>query len=166
MPRPHASRTLENAVRRTGVVGVAGVDEVGRGCLAGPVMAGAVILQPDCYVAGIADSKVLAPDERERLFDQIVRASVSWAVAAVEAVDIDRLNIHRASLEAMRLAVAALEPQPGYVLVDGFRIPNLTIPQRAIIGGDRRSTAIAAASILAKVTRDRAMRELHGRDPR
>ena len=166
MPRPRASRTIENAVRREGVIAVAGVDEVGRGCLAGPVMAGAVVLQPDCYVAGIADSKVLAREERERLFECIVRAAVCWAVATVDAVEIDRINIHRASLEAMRLAVAALDPQPGYVLVDGFKIPNLSIPQRAIIGGDRRSTAIAAASILAKVTRDRAMRELHDQDPR
>jgi ribonuclease HII len=166
MPRPRASRTIENAVRRLGVATVAGVDEVGRGCLAGPVMAGAVILRPDCYVAGIADSKVLTAEERERLFVEIVAAAVSWAVATVDAGEIDRINIHRASLEAMRQAVAALDPHPGYVLVDGFRIPNLDCPQRAIVGGDRRSTAIAAASILAKVTRDRVMRELHNQDPR
>jgi ribonuclease HII len=166
MTRPRASRTIENAMRRLGFGGVAGVDEVGRGCLAGPVMAGAVILKPDCYVAGIADSKVLMAAERERLFDEIVGAAVSWSVARVEADEIDRLNIHRASLEAMRQAVAALQPPPDFVLVDGFRIPQMAVPQKVIKGGDRRSTAIAAASILAKVTRDRMMRELHAFDPR
>jgi len=164
--RPRASRTIENVIRRLGFVHVAGVDEVGRGCLAGPVVAAAVVLQPGTYVAGIADSKVLSPDERERLFDPIVKACVSWAVAMLDAAEIDRINIHRASLSAMHQAVSALAPLPGFVLVDGFRIPDLTMPQRNIIGGDRRSTAIAAASILAKVTRDRLMVDLHGRDPR
>ena len=166
MSRPRASRTIENVIRRLGFVHVAGVDEVGRGCLAGPVVAAAVVLQPDQYVAGIADSKVLSPEDRERLFAPIVEASVSWSVAMLDAAEIDRLNIHRASLTAMRLAVTALAPLPGFVLVDGFRIPDLTMPQRNIIGGDRRSTAIAAASILAKVTRDRLMVDLHGQDPR
>jgi len=145
---------------------VAGVDEVGRGCLAGPVVAGAVVLHGDRYVAGIADSKVLTADERERLFDEIVRAAVGWQVAIVDAAEIDRINIHRASLEAMRQAVLALNPLPGLVLVDAFRIPGLSMAQRPVIGGDRRCTAIAAASILAKVTRDRLMCELHAHDPR
>jgi ribonuclease HII len=166
MARPRASRTIENVVRRLGFVHVAGVDEVGRGCLAGPVMAGAVVLKPDCYVAGIADSKLLTEANRDRLFDEIRAAAVTWAVATVEPDEIDRINIHQASLRAMRLAVMALMPLPGCVLVDAFRIPELVIPQRGIIGGDRRSTAIAAASILAKVTRDRRMRELHEQDPR
>ena len=166
MPRPRASRSIENAVRRQGVTGVAGVDEVGRGCLAGPVLAGAVILDPDCYIPGIADSKVLTADARARVFDVIVKKAVSWAVASVDPAEIDRINIHKASFEAMRQALAALTPQPEYVLVDGFRIPNLSIPQKAVVGGDRRSTAIAAASILAKVTRDRIMRQLHDADPR
>jgi ribonuclease HII len=166
MTRPRASRTLENAVRRAGFVHVAGVDEVGRGCLAGPVVAAAVILHPHQYVSGVADSKVLEAEERERLFSEIAGAAVAWAVSVVDASEIDRLNIHRASLEAMRQSIAALEPLPGFVLVDGFRIPDLTIPQRPVIGGDRRCTAIAAASILAKVTRDRLMRDLHAQDPR
>jgi len=139
---------------------------VGRGCLAGPVVAGAVVLHCDRYVAGIADSKVLTSDERDRLFDEIVAVAVGWHVAVVDAAEIDRLNIHRASLEAMRQAVLALNPLPGLVLVDAFRIPGLTMAQRPVIGGDRRCTAIAAASILAKVTRDRLMRELHTLDPR
>jgi ribonuclease HII len=166
MSPAYASRRLENAIRRTGVEFVAGVDEVGRGCLAGPVMAGAVVLHPDRLVSGIADSKLLSADERERLFDQIVESALAWTVTRVDAAEIDRINIHRASLQAMRDAVLALAPLPGFVLVDGFRIPGLAMPQRAIVGGDRRSSAIAAASILAKVTRDRVMVSLHAEDPR
>jgi ribonuclease HII len=164
--RPRASRTAENEIRRLGYVHVAGVDEVGRGCLAGPVVAAAVALRPDQYVQGIADSKVLVAADRERLFGDITSAAVAWHVAIVEADEIDRMNIHRASLKAMREAVMALVPLPGFVLVDGFRIPDLPMAQRHMVGGDRRSTAIAAASILAKVTRDRIMTELHAVDPR
>src|SRR5579864_3427010 len=127
MSPAHASRRLENAIRRTGVEFVAGVDEVGRGCLAGPVMAGAVVLHPDRLVSGIADSKLLSADERERLFDEIVESALAWTVTRVEAAEIDRINIHRASLQAMREAVLALAPAPGFVLVDGFRIPGLAI---------------------------------------
>jgi len=166
MARPRASRSLENLARRQGHVYVAGVDEVGRGCLAGPVVAGAVILDPTRYVPGVADSKVLTPALREHLFGRIVAAAVSWHVAIVEAAEIDRINIHRASLEAMRRAILALVPLPEFVLVDGFRVPGLAMPQRAVIGGDRRCTAVAAASILAKVTRDNLMRDLHAQDPR
>jgi ribonuclease HII len=161
-----ASRRLENEIRRSGVRWVAGVDEVGRGCLAGPVMAGAVVLDPARLVSGVADSKLLDAEERERLYDDIVRCAVAWHVTSVEPAEIDRLNIHQASLLAMREAVLALAPAPEFVLVDGFKIPGLEIPQRAIIGGDRRSSAIAAASILAKVTRDRLMTSLHAADPR
>ncbi len=166
MTRARATRSVENDLRRHGYVHVAGVDEVGRGCLAGPVVAAAVILQPDHYVAGVADSKLLTADDRERLYPDITGAAVSWAVSVVSAEEIDRINIHRASLLAMRQAIGALVPLPGFVLVDGFRIPELVMPQRPIVGGDRRSTAIAAASILAKVTRDRLMVELHAQDPR
>jgi ribonuclease HII len=166
MARPRASRTLENAARRFGYRHVAGVDEVGRGCLAGPVVAAAVILPPDTYVSGIADSKVVPAPERERLATAIRRAAICWQVAIVEPAEIDRLNIHWASLEAMRQAIMALVPLPGFVLVDGFKVPGLLMAQRAITGGDRRCTSVAAASILAKVARDRLMCELHERDPR
>jgi ribonuclease HII len=166
MSRPRASRAVENEIRRLGFVHVAGADEAGRGCLAGPVVAGAVVLDPGRYVPGIADSKVLTAARRERLFDEITAAAVAWHVAVIEADEIDRINIHRASLKAMWQAVMALVPLPGFVLVDGFRIPDLPMPQRPIVGGDRRSTAIAAASILAKVTRDRIMLALHADDPR
>lgn len=166
MPRPRAARTLENSLRRLGFHRIAGVDEVGRGCLAGPVMAGAVVLHPDRHVAGLRDSKVLPPAERERLYPVITGRCVTWAVASVEPLEIDRINIHRATLEAMRRAVLSLNPLPDLVLVDAFRIPDLLIPQRGVIHGDARCSAIAAASIVAKVVRDRLMAELHRADPR
>ena len=145
---------------------MAGVDEVGRGCLAGPVMAGAVILHPDRRIDGLADSKVLTEAARERLHDEIKAKAISWAVIAIEPPEIDRINIHQATLQAMRQAVLALAPLPDAVLVDAWRIPSLPMAQRGVIGGDRRSAAIAAASIVAKVTRDRLMQELHAADPR
>jgi ribonuclease HII len=166
MSRPRASRTIENDLRRQGFVHVAGVDEVGRGCLAGPVVAAAVVLRPTDYVPGIADSKVLTASDRDRLSTEIAQHAICWSTAIVDVEAIDRLNIHRASLHAMHLAVMELVPLPSFVLVDGFPIPDLHMPQRAVIGGDRRSTAIAAASILAKVTRDRLMQDLHAQDPR
>jgi ribonuclease HII len=161
-----ATRTLENALRRAGFARVAGVDEVGRGCLAGPVVAAAVVLDPDKHIPGVSDSKVVPAVERERLFEQIVADAVAWAVASADPAEIDRINIHQASLMAMHRAVLALAPLPDVVLVDAFRIPDLPMAQRAVPHGDRRCSAIAAASIVAKVTRDRQMIELHGRDPR
>jgi ribonuclease HII len=167
MARARASRVVENAARRLGIVHVAGVDEVGRGCLAGPVVAAAVILHPDRHVPGVADSKVLPAEARERLSLEIKDAAVAWHISVVSAADIDRLNIHRASLLAMRQAVMGLVPLPGLVLVDGsFAIPELLLAQRTLVGGDRRVSAIAAASIVAKVHRDQLMRDLHTRDPR
>ncbi len=166
MVRVRAFRTIVNAVRREGYTCVAGVDEVGRGCLAGPVVAGAVALDPRKYVPRIADSKTVTALEREHLFERIVRAAVAWSVSIVEADEIDRLNIHRASLQAMQRAVMSMAPLPDFVLVDAFRIPDIPMAQRAVVHGDAKCTAIAAASILAKVTRDRIMRALHAADPR
>jgi ribonuclease HII len=166
MVRTRAMRTLENALRRLGFVRVAGVDEVGRGCLAGPVFAAAVILDPDRYIPRVCDSKQVTVNERERLYDQIVRRSVAWAVAEASPAEIDTINIHQASLQAMRRAVVALSPLPDVALVDAFRIPDLHIAQRRVVHGDSRCSAIAAASIVAKVTRDRYMRRLHEQDPR
>ncbi|HEX5110250.1 MAG TPA: ribonuclease HII [Vicinamibacterales bacterium] len=159
-------RTLENAARRWGFYRVAGCDEVGRGCLAGPVVAGAVILDPERHIAGLADSKTVPHAERERLYGVITRRALAWSVAAVQPTEIDEINIHRASLEAMRRALLAIAPLPDLVLVDAFRIPDLLIAQRAILHGDRRCAAIAAASIVAKVTRDREMALHHQADPR
>jgi ribonuclease HII len=166
MVRVHAMRTLENAMRRWGFYRVAGCDEVGRGCLAGPVVAAAVVLDPDRHIPGICDSKLIPAEERERLYDVITRKSLGWAVAAAQVGEIDYLNIHRASLEAMSRAVRAIAPMPDLVLVDAFRIPGLSIAQRAVLHGDRRCAAIAAASIVAKVTRDREMLAHHATDPR
>lgn len=166
MVKVRAFRTLENAIRRMGFNHVAGVDEVGRGCLAGPVVAAAVVLTPDRYVPRICDSKTVTALERARLYERITRTAIAWSVALAECDEIDRINIHQASLRAMERAVSGLTPCPDFVLVDAFRIPDLLMPQRAVIHGDSRCTAIAAASILAKVTRDRIMLELHSRDPR
>jgi len=149
-----------------GFNGVAGVDEVGRGCLAGPVVAAAVVLTPERYVARVCDSKAVTAIERVRLYEKITRSAVTWSVAAAECDEIDRINIHQASLRAMQRAVLGLAPCPDFVLVDAFRIPDLPMAQRAVVHGDARCTAIAAASIVAKVTRDRMMLELHARDPR
>jgi ribonuclease HII len=166
MRRTGARRTIENALRRFGFVHVAGVDEVGRGCLAGPVVAGAVILDPARHIPGLADSKLLSAARRDTLDARIRASAVAWAVAEVSVEDIDRLNIRRASLEAMRRAVLALSPLPDVLLVDAFQVPDLLIAQRGIVHGDRLCSAIAAASIVAKVHRDRLMEDWHVRDPR
>ena len=164
--RVAATRTLENALRRVGFVHVAGADEVGRGCLAGPVVAAAVVLHPDRHIAGVADSKAVPRAERERLCLEIQQSAIAWAVAAADPDEIDRINIHQASLRAMQRAILALAPLPDIVLVDAFRVPDLPMAQRGVVHGDRRCSAIAAASIVAKVIRDRQMLDLHDRDPR
>jgi ribonuclease HII len=166
MSRVSAMRTLENALRRVGFCQVAGVDEVGRGCLAGPVVAGAVILHPDRHIPGVCDSKLVPAAERERLFQHIVKGAIAWSVASADPSEIDAINIHQASLTAMRRAILALVPLPDIVLVDAFRVKGLPMAQRGVLHGDRRCAAIAAASIVAKVTRDRQMLELHAKDPR
>lgn len=145
---------------------VAGVDEVGRGCLAGPVVAAAVILDPGRYIPRIGDSKTTTAIEREQLYRKITRGAVAWGVAACEPTEIDAINIHQASLRAMQRAVMSLIPLPDVVLVDAFRVPEIPMAQKGVIHGDARCTVIAAASIIAKVTRDRIMIELHASDPR
>lgn len=166
MVKVRAFRTLENSFRRMGFNYVAGVDEVGRGCLAGPVVAAAVILDPARYIPRIGDSKTTTALEREQLYRKITRGAVAWGVAACDPTEIDTINIHQASLRAMQRAVMALAPLPDIVLVDAFRIPNIPMAQKGVVHGDARCTVIAAASIVAKVTRDRIMIELHASDPR
>jgi ribonuclease HII len=139
---------------------------VGRGCLAGPVVAAAVVLDPERYIPRIGDSKTVTAPERVKLYQRITRFALAWGVAAADPREIDTINIHQASLRAMQRAILSLVPLPDVVLVDAFRVPDLPMPQRAVIHGDARCTAIAAASIVAKVTRDRHMFELHQRDPR
>lgn len=148
----------EQRVRADGFLLVAGIDEAGRGPLAGPVVAAAVILPDDMPVAGINDSKKLTARKREALYHDIYQHAVAVGIGIIDPVEIDRINILQASLKAMAFAVLNLEPGPDYLLIDGrFPIP-MDLPQQALVRGDSRSISIAAASIVAKVTRDRIMR--------
>ncbi|HRO79908.1 MAG TPA: ribonuclease HII [Alicycliphilus denitrificans] len=144
---------------------VAGVDEAGRGPLAGPVVAAAVILDDQQPIAGLADSKTLTAARRERLFDEIRAKALCCSIAEASVEEIDRLNILQATLLAMRRAVQGLRLKPTLALVDGNRLPRLDVPAEAIVKGDARVAAISAASILAKVTRDRWCAELHAQYP-
>jgi ribonuclease HII len=144
---------------------IAGVDEAGRGPLAGPVVAAAVILDDEQPIAGLGDSKVLTERRRERLFDEIRAKALACCIAEASVEEIDRLNILQATLLAMRRAVEGLRLRPGLVLVDGNRLPTLPMPAEAIVKGDAKVPAISAASILAKVHRDRLCLQLHARFP-
>ena len=139
---------------------VAGVDEAGRGPLAGPVVAGAVILDPENPIEGLDDSKRLSASRRERLFDEIQEKALAWSVASATVAEIDNINILQATMLAMQRAVNALLPTAEHALIDGNRCPELACPARAIVKGDSKVAAISAASILAKVTRDREMQVL------
>ena len=144
---------------------MAGVDEVGRGPLAGPVVAAAVILDDQRTIRGLNDSKLLQAEERERLDLEIRRKAICWFVAEASVEEIDRINILRAALLAMRRAVEGLHMQPTIVLVDGNQRPELTMAVRTVVGGDAKVRAISAASIIAKVYRDRLLTGLHGEHP-
>jgi ribonuclease HII len=144
---------------------IAGVDEVGRGPLAGPVVTAAVILDPNNPIAGLADSKALSEQKRERLFDEIKEKALAWAIGRCEVEEIDALNILQATMTAMQRAVAGLSPQPEHALIDGNRCPKLPCSCEFIIKGDSKVAAISAASIIAKVTRDREMVELDRQYP-
>jgi ribonuclease HII len=152
--------TLENELRARGFRYIAGADEVGRGSLFGAVVAGAVILSPDAPVRGLNDSKQIEPERREVLAERIRERAVSWAVAAVDASTIDRINIYQASRLAMKLAIEQLTPTPDFLLIDAVPL-DLAIPQQPLVQGDERCHAIAAASIIAKVYRDKMMCEWH-----
>ncbi|MGB6976808.1 MAG: ribonuclease HII [Gammaproteobacteria bacterium] len=136
---------------------VAGVDEAGRGPLAGPVIAAAVIFKPRMHIQGVADSKTLTPKQRETLFARIIKQCLAYAIGRAEVAEIDTLNIFQATLLAMQRAIVALPIQPDHVQVDGTHCPELTCSHEAIVRGDERVAVISAASILAKVTRDREM---------
>lgn len=144
----------------------AGVDEAGRGPLAGPVMVAAVILDPDRPIAGLDDSKKLSAARRETLFDHIMQQALTWSVVEISPGQIDDLNILQATLLGMRQAVERLSPPPELALIDGNRAPRLPCQARTLVGGDGLEPAISAASILAKVTRDRIMVDLHRLYPR
>ena len=144
---------------------LAGVDEVGRGPLVGAVVTAAVILNPEKPIPGLADSKKLTDKRREALYEQIIERAVSWSLGRCEADEIDRLNIFQATMVAMERAVAGLHVEPEYVLVDGNRCPKWRWTSEPVVKGDSRVEAISAASIVAKVVRDRLMKSLASRYP-
>ena len=162
---PVCGWTLEEAARRLGALRIAGLDEVGRGPLFGPVIAAAVILPRGCHLQGLTDSKKLSEKKRNELYVEIRANAIAWAIAAVDAETIDRINIRQASLLAMRLAVEQLALSPDFLLIDGRDTIAWDCPQQAVIKGDATSFSIAAASVLAKVYRDRLIVELDGKFP-
>jgi ribonuclease HII len=158
LPRWKCQGHLERELRSRGYRFIAGADEVGRGSLFGAVVAGAVILSADAPIRGLNDSKQIEPERRETLAARIRERAVAWAVAAVDAATIDRINIYEASRLAMKIAVQQLTTAADFVLVDAVPL-DVSLPQQALIQGDERCHAIAAASIIAKVYRDQMMRE-------
>ncbi|CAN5846022.1 hypothetical protein BH20ACT6_BH20ACT6_21240 [soil metagenome] len=167
MRRDAGLHGYERALRRVGLEPVAGVDEAGRGACAGPLVAAAVIL-PDGrrgIVPGLADSKLLTPARRERCYHEIVDRATSWSVVVLPAASCDQLGMHVANVEALRRALARLVVRPAYVLTDGFGVDGLGAPGLSVWKGDRVAACIAAASVIAKVVRDRIMTDLHERFP-
>ncbi|WP_442931354.1 ribonuclease HII [Mycolicibacterium sp. 120320] len=160
-------RTLESALYRNGLGPVAGVDEVGRGACAGPLVVAACVLGPNRLesLADLDDSKKLGEKDRERLFPLIRRYALAYHVVLIPSTEVDRRGVHVANIEGMRRAVAGLSVRPGYVLSDGFRVPGLAVPSLPVIGGDAAAACIAAASVLAKVSRDRLMVEMEREHP-
>ncbi|MEX2289702.1 MAG: ribonuclease HII [Mycobacteriales bacterium] len=158
---------LERVLQRSGFPYVAGADEAGRGACAGPLVVAAVVLPQGSRgeVPGLADSKLLSEPAREAAYDQVVRRALAWSVVVVPSTEVDRCGLHVMNVRAMRQAVLRLDPCPSYVLTDGFPIGGMPAPSLAVWKGDRVAACVAAASVLAKVTRDRIMRELHPRWP-
>jgi ribonuclease HII len=152
---------FERSTREAGYRCIAGLDEAGRGPLAGPVVAAAVVLPDGLLIPGLTDSKQVPEQERERLFEVIRMKAVCYGIGMVDEQTIDRVNILQATIIAMERALQTLNPQPDYLLLDAISLPRVSLPQKPIIKGDCRSHTIAAASILAKVARDRMMQELH-----
>jgi ribonuclease HII len=152
-------RTLESALYRSGLGPVAGVDEVGRGACAGPLVVASCVLGPGrlASLAPLDDSKKLTEKAREDLFPLIRRYALAYHLVFISPTDVDRRGVHAANIEGMRRAVAGLAARPGYVLSDGFRVPGLPVPSLPVVGGDGAAACIAAASVLAKVSRDRFM---------
>lgn len=160
-----AMKKIENSLREKGYDLIAGVDEAGRGPLAGPVYAAAVILPPDTIIKGINDSKKLSEKRREELFEEITEKAVAYNICAVNEKRIDEINILNATFEAMNGAVSGLSVKPDYVIIDGNRINGMTIEHETVVKGDAKSISIAAASILAKVSRDRFICEMAKKYP-
>ena len=156
---------FEDAARSCGYQRIAGLDEAGRGPLAGPVVASAVILPRRFQLNGLNDSKVLVESQRELLYNELTQRAVAWTIGLATEQEIDDLNILQATRLAFLRAVTALSLTPDYLLIDAVQLPDIPIPQRAIVKGDSLSLSIAAASIIAKVTRDRLMNKYHDRFP-
>lgn len=163
--RVKAMYEIENSYRAKGYKLICGVDEAGRGPLAGPVYAAAVILEPDTIVKGINDSKKLTEKRREELFEEICSKAVAYSIYSVDEKRIDEINILNATYEAMNGAVSGLDIEPDFALIDGNRISGMTIPCETVVKGDTKSASIAAASILAKVSRDRFICEIAEKYP-
>ena len=157
---PAEIQQFEQTLRQQGYQRIAGIDEAGRGALAGPVVAAAVILPINCQIAGVTDSKQLTPKKRAELFDEIHCAAVAVGVGRVGNKEIDQINILQATMAAMAQTIVQITPTPDYALVDGTHLPTISLPAKAIPKGDTLVQSIAAASIIAKVTRDRLMIEL------
>lgn len=155
----------ERSLRRGGFGLIAGADEAGRGACAGPLVAAAVILRPSTRIEGLGDSKTLTARQRDRICDQVVARALAWAVVGIEPGECDRLGMHVANLAALRRAVLRLEAVPEFVLTDGFAVDGLGAPNLGIWKGDRVVACIAAASVIAKVTRDRIMVDHHQEFP-
>ena len=152
---------IEKALFNKGITYLAGVDEAGRGPLAGPVFAAAVVLKKDGFLEGVTDSKKLSEKKREYLFDKIIENAVAYSIAIADEKEIDEINIRNATFRAMNKAVNSLDITPDFVLIDGNAIKDMTIPHECIVKGDFKCNSIAAASILAKVSRDRFMLKCH-----
>ena len=165
--RPDALWDMERSLRRRGFATVAGADEAGRGACAGPLVAAACVLPSGRRgrVPGLADSKLLTPAARDRVYAEVVDRALAWSVVVIPVEELDARGMHVTNLEALRRAVWTLDPPPDYVLTDGFPVPGLARPGLAVWKGDRVAACVAAASVLAKVTRDRIMTELHERWP-
>jgi ribonuclease HII len=167
-PRRDAGlHAYERVLEHAGFTPVAGVDEAGRGACAGPLVVGAVILGGGKRgrIPGLNDSKLLTPSRREELYAEITERAEAWSTIVIPCHDIDRIGVHRCNITGMRRALAALEKRPSYVLSDGFPVPGVGVPSLAVIKGDQVAACVAAASIVAKVTRDRIMVGLHDRYP-
>jgi ribonuclease HII len=158
---------MERSLRRRGFATVAGTDEAGRGACAGPLVAAACVLPAGRRgrVPGLADSKLLTPASRDRVYDEVVERALAWSVVVIPVGELDARGMHVTNIEALRRAAAVLQPTPDYVLTDGFPVSGLASPTLAVWKGDRVAACVAAASVLAKVTRDRMMLELHERFP-
>lgn len=164
--RLHRLHQFENAARERGYVFIGGVDEVGRGPLAGPVVAACVVTSKPLLLRGLNDSKQVQPEVRRRLADEIKGCVDAWAIGSASVAEIDRLNIYYASILAMERAIAALSCMPEYLITDAVRIRSFSGPQEPLIKGDARCAVVAAASIVAKVYRDALLEELDREDPR